>query len=511
MRSPNILLLFTDQQRHDTIAALGNPLIRTPALDRLVREGTAFERCYTPAPVCVAARCALMTGLPPRVTGCCDNEAMPQTTPSVVERLRAAGYQTHGVGKMHFTPDHTRLWGFETRDIAEEGKFEHDDFCDFVRTHGYEHVDDFNGVRSEYYYVPQPSQLPARLHPTQWTGDRAIDFLKRRDPARPFFLMTSFLRPHPPFESPTPWNQLYRAADMPPPHVPAAAADFRTYWNALQNRFKYRGAWGTDTMLLRTIRAAYYGCISFVDFQIGRILDELGDDAENTVVVFTSDHGELLGDYGCVGKRTMQEASARVPLIARWPGALRANTRSCTPVSLLDVHATFLDAAGLGAAPHAEGASLRHLARRRKPRVVFSQFQKRDFAQYLATDGHWKYTYSTPDRRETLVNLDLDPAETRNLSRSRSPAARAALRALRAALQSQHRRDRYADGFTAHGWKKYPRPALPQNPDESLIFQDAPSTEVRLQALPPDYRPTIARHSQGVAVLEQIVAQSAPP
>src|SRR5690242_2797627 len=105
MNRPNILLLCTDQQRADTIAALGNPIIKTPALDRLVREGTAFMRCYTPSPVCVPARCALVTGQPPHVTGCVDNQSMPQNRVSFMERLWRLGYQTHGVGKMHFTPD----------------------------------------------------------------------------------------------------------------------------------------------------------------------------------------------------------------------------------------------------------------------------------------------------------------------------------------------------------------------------------------------------------------------
>jgi arylsulfatase A-like enzyme len=189
---PNILLLFTDQQRFDTIAALGNELIRTPALDRLVREGTAFTRAYTPSPVCVSARCSLVTGLAPHVTGCVDNMRMPEDRPSFMERLREAGYQTHGIGKMHFSPDPRRLWGFEARDVSEELSSPDDDYRRFVIENGFDHVEDVHGVRSEYYYLPQPSQLPARLHNTTWVADRALDFLKRRDRGRPFFLWASF-------------------------------------------------------------------------------------------------------------------------------------------------------------------------------------------------------------------------------------------------------------------------------------------------------------------------------
>ena len=170
---PNILLIMTDQQRADTIAALGNSFIKTPALDRLVAEGTAFVQAYTPTPVCVAARCSLVTGQPAHITGCSDNVAMPQNVPSIMEYLTDAGYQTHGVGKMHFTPDHLRMWGFESRDISEEGQPETtDEFRQFLRANGYGYVAEPNGVRSEMYYVPQPSQLPAHLHNTAWVGDR---------------------------------------------------------------------------------------------------------------------------------------------------------------------------------------------------------------------------------------------------------------------------------------------------------------------------------------------------
>jgi arylsulfatase A-like enzyme len=122
-KQSNILLLFTDQQRFDTIAALGNPIIKTPAMDRLVREGTAFTRCYTPSPVCISGRCSMITGQPAHITGCTDNVAQPQNLSSFMEHLRDAGYQTHGTGKMHFSPDPLRMWGYESRDVAEEVGF----------------------------------------------------------------------------------------------------------------------------------------------------------------------------------------------------------------------------------------------------------------------------------------------------------------------------------------------------------------------------------------------------
>ncbi|NJN84260.1 MAG: sulfatase-like hydrolase/transferase, partial [Caldilineaceae bacterium] len=343
-RQPNILLIMTDQQRWDTIAALGNPIIKTPALDSLVRSGVTFTNAYTPSPVCVSARCALTSGLPPHLTGCIDNTPMPQNVPSMMDHLAAAGYQTHGVGKMHFTPELHRMWGFESRDFSEKGAGGEGDFRQFLDENGYAYVDEPNGMRSEMYYIPQPSQLPAHLHHTAWVGERSSDFLKHRDRERPFFLWSSFVKPHPPFEVPTPWNKLYRAAEMAAPFRPEGYDDLLTYWNRVQNRYKYRDQ-GFDDLLLRTMAAMYYGCISFIDYHVGRVLDTLGDDADNTLILFTSDHGDLLGDYGSFGKRCMLDASARVPLLARWPGVLESGQQCAEPATLLDL---FPDLSGCG-------------------------------------------------------------------------------------------------------------------------------------------------------------------
>ncbi|MFA5687529.1 MAG: sulfatase-like hydrolase/transferase, partial [Kiritimatiellales bacterium] len=178
MKKPNILFLFTDQQRFDMIAALGNPVIKTPALDRLVREGTAFTRAYSPSPVCISGRCSLITGLPAHVTDCTDNVPMPQNLSSFMELLNGGGYQTHGIGKMHFSPDPLRMWGFESRDRHEEVWGASDnDYAAWLREHGYSYVIEDGGMRSEYYYIPQPSQFPAEAHQSSWVADRSIDFL----------------------------------------------------------------------------------------------------------------------------------------------------------------------------------------------------------------------------------------------------------------------------------------------------------------------------------------------
>ena len=483
---PNILLVLTDQQRFDTIAALGNSIIKTPTLDRLVREGTAFTRAYTPSPVCVSARHALVTGRAPHQSGCTDNNDGGGDELSLMQCLNDAGYQTHGVSKMHFAPV-DKLWGFESRDISEEGGG-NDDFRQYLDQHGYDHVEDPHGVRSEYYYVPQPSQLPARLHNTTWTTERSLDFLQNRDHNRPFFLWTSYIKPHPPFEAPTPWNKLYRAAEMDAPLRFPGDDDLMSYWNRVQNRYKYRDK-GSDEMLLRTMRAAYYACISFIDFQLGRIIAELeaSGQLDNTLILFSADHGEMLGDYGCVGKRSMLEASARVPLLARLPSRFEAGARCDIPATLLDILPTCLGAANVPMPDSNEAVHGRDLATldEAESRVVLSQFSEGAFGLYMAASRDWKYIYSAPDEREWLFDLRRADHEAHDLARN--PMFAGKLRELRGQLLGRLREDGYEQALEGDTWKKFGRRELPENADFGLLFQDAPGTQERIDALGPNY------------------------
>jgi len=491
---PNILLLFTDQQRFDSIAALGNPIIKTPALDRLVRGGVTFTRAYTPSPVCVSARCALVTGLPPHRTKCVDNMPMPMETTSVMQRLAAVGYQGHGVGKMHFTPKARDLWGFESRDFSEEGGGE-DEFKTALVNAGYGHVHDPHGVRSEMYYIPQPSQLPARLHHSAWVVDRSIAFLERRDRSRPFFLWTSFIKPHPPFESPTPWNKLYRCPEMPLPKRPQDWRNLLTYWNLVQNRYKYRDQ-GMDDNLIRTMIAAYYACISFIDYNVGRLLDYLAakGEMENTLILFSTDHGELLGDYHSFGKRCMLDSAARIPLLAHWPKRFAAGQRCDAPTSLLDIAPTCLAAAGMADPFNGVcGGNLAAIvAGQVKREMVFSQFQQGRTGQYMAVSREWKYVYSAADDREWLLDLTADPAETRN--RADNPMYRGQTAAMRKALIEHFKREGYAEPLDGDDWKRFPKMQMPADPDAGLLFQDppgstatpAPGYERRTSVMPKD-------------------------
>lgn len=351
---------------------------------------------------------------------------------------------------------------------------EDDDYLQFLHANGFGHVHDPFGQRGEMYYIPQPAQMPARLHGTQWVGDRTVEFLRGLEGEQPFFLFGSFIHPHPPFTPPTPWNKLYRAALMPLPHRPEGSEALQTYANRHQNRYKYRDA-GTDLNLLRAMKAYYYACISFVDYQVGRILAALEETGriDDTLVLFASDHGEFLGDYGCFGKRSMLNAASRVPLLARYPERFPAGARCATPTSLLDIMPTALAATGAEATvADLDGVDLAEVAAGEHPdRVVYGQYQRRDLGTYMAVEERWKYFYSAPDRREFLLDRQQDPGETRNragLSLCREP-----LRQMSGVLMERYRRDGYFEPLDGDHWRDYPQPTLPEDPDAGLLIQDA--------------------------------------
>jgi len=491
MDRPNILLIFTDQQRHDTVHAGGNPVIRTPNLDRLVREGVLFRSCYTPSPVCVPARCSLIYGQYPHRTGCVDNGyPMPEDRPSLMQALSEAGYRTHGIGKMHFIPDRQALRGFQTREHQEElrRRIEDDDYLKYLHENGFDHVYDPFGQRGEMYYIPQPAQMPAKLHGTNWVGDRAVEFIRGADRSRPFFLWASFIHPHPPFSPPTPWNKLYRAALMPLPKRPENFEALQTYMNRYQNRYKYRDN-GIDNNLLRAMKAYYYACISFIDFQVGRMLRALEDagQLDRTLIIYTSDHGEFLGDYNCFGKRSMLDAAARVPMIVRYPDRFAPGRACDTPVSLVDVMPTALGAAGIETGAYdLDGIDLAEIAAdegdgRCCDRTVYSQYQRDALGTYMATNRRWKYFYSAPDRREFLFDRVLDPDETRN--RAGLSLCRHELEEMRNSLFEFYRSQGFTDPIEDGRWKLFPQPSMPVDPDEGLLIQD-PAWSIPYQVIP---------------------------
>lgn len=483
MKQPNILILFTDMQRADTIAALGNPIIQTPHLDRLVHEGTAFTRCYTPSPVCIPARCCMHYGLYPQRTGLFVNgKMMNDNGRSYPQVLSKSGYNTAAIGKCHFTPDSLALRGFDRRITQEEqiAHYHEDDYRQWLLDKNLDPVE-AHGERGPMYYIPQPSRFSGEGHPTEWIGDRSRELIREFAGAdNPWCLMSSFIHPHPPLTPPRGWTKLYPPHQMPAPHLPPHANGLLTHINHTQNRYKWRDN-GMDLNLLRTIRAYYYATISFIDYQVGRILETLEDQGilDDTLILFASDHGEYLGDYNCFGKRSMHDASARVPLIARLPGHFAAGQVCAEPASLVDIMPTMLGAAGIES-PDLDGCDLKKVADGTvKREYVFSQWGKGRNAIYLIASRDWKYIYSAGEQKEILFDRLKDPLESRNA------AADAETFAIRCQLKETLLRYLYESGDMeavekSNGqlsWKAQPelrQQYLARNPDEGLLYQDEP-------------------------------------
>lgn len=489
MQGKNILLIFTDQQRYDTIAALGNPIIKTPTLDELVKEGVSYTNAFSPCSVCVPARHAMVTGRMPYITDCVDNESSNYRK-SFIEVLSDNGYQTLGIGKMHFTIKRDRSvcteeqdlesllgtnndiydhWGFEKRSTSETRT--DDDYETYVRENGFGHVGSPKGENSEMYYIPQPSQLPAELDETSWVVHESLQQLENRDKQRPFFMMTSFQRPHPPFVAPFPWNKLYRCAEMAPPVIPDDYESLLCFWNRFQNRYKYRDQ-GIDNNLIRTMKAYYYASISFIDYNISKMIDYLKENNlyKDTLIIFTSDHGEMLGDYHSFGKRCFLDSAARIPMIVKYP-ACKKGEKINTPVSLVDIMPTILQFANVQTDLEMDGESLLNIPENKSEhRIVLGQFQRDKNAMYMAVSEEYKYIYSAPDQKEWLFNRKTDPKETRSLAYN--PLYVKKTREMRDYIIQQYRLAGKADLLEQDNWKKYDKAEMPDDPDAYLLFQD---------------------------------------
>lgn len=502
MNRPNILHIFVDQQRFDTIGALNNPIIKTPNLDRLVRSGVSFTNCYSPSPVCISARCSMIYGQYPANTGCYENTPMPTDDRcSFMGALTQSGYRTHGIGKCHFSPDLYAMRGFQTREVQEEGAakdLESHPYIKMLYDKGYKHLLEPNGVRGEMYYVPQPSQLPPTDHPTQWVGDRSVHFINENsNKPTPWYLFSSFIHPHPPFAPPNPWHKLYRSALMPLPNIPEDYESLQTFVNKCQNRYKYRDA-GYDKNLIRTIKAYYYACISFVDYQIGRLLDTLEETGQldNTMIIFTADHGEHLGDYRCFGKRSMHDSCARIPMIISYNGRFEGGQICDKAASLVDVAPTLLAVAESEINTHTlDGVDLYSLMQGKVSReYVFSElsfdnlgsmYVDRDadldkvlsnedkrfaYTTYMAASRELKYFYSAPDNQEYMFDKITDPKDTRNIVNNHF--CQKEKKKIKSQL-IQHLKDNgETGGILNDDWRTFKIPPFLKDPDNGLLIQD---------------------------------------
>ncbi|NLX06407.1 MAG: sulfatase-like hydrolase/transferase [Phycisphaerae bacterium] len=347
---PNVLVVMCDQLRADVLGCYGHPIVRTPNIDRLAETGVTFTNAYSQTPVCVPARQNLLTGRHSHQLDLLGNANEPiGRFPMLAELLSRAGYATAAIGKMHFHPPR-QPHGFAHMELSEEipENRDQDDYLIYLRDNGLGHVLEPHGQRHETYYEPQISVLPAQHTTTAWTARRTAAYIRQAAGTdTPFFCMTGFLKPHPPFDPPWGFERLYDPRDIPTPVRCDADRDPKDVFLLTQTHGKWRELTADDKA--KTIRSRYYGLVSHIDAEFGHILDALDQTGQrdNTLIVFTSDHGELLGDHYQYGKRSYFEAAARVPLIVAWPKTLPRNQQREHLAVLQDVFTTVLHAAGV--------------------------------------------------------------------------------------------------------------------------------------------------------------------
>ncbi len=439
-KRPNVLILMVDEMRWDCLGVAGHPIVATPNLDKLARQGCYFPRTYTVSPVCSPARMSLFSGRYRQVHGVVRNNVAPHpnevTLPYI---LQAHGYATGMAGKLH-------LIGAGARGIEWYRMFRANDpgfppnglsYDDWIKKKHPEIKVNVAAVGvPETMVKPDPAHysigtalVPDEEFPTAWCADQAIAFIKQHaQQNKPWFFFCSMLKPHSPYVIPEPYATMYKPEDMILPKLsPELEAKVKAKIASITN-WKQLRHYICDPNYLRPLMAHYYGSCTMVDAHCGRVLQTLDDLGltDNTIVVFVADHGNMMGDKGRVFKGIMYEGSTRIPLIIRAPGFERGRIISDI-VEITDVMPTILDLCGIPVYEGIQGKSLVGLMRgteRNWKNVAYS-----DLADKMIVQGRYKLmTYSGFVKRGEpppweLYDLEDDPKEERNLAGERRYAA----------------------------------------------------------------------------------------
>jgi len=412
---PNILLVTADQWPGSLLGCAGREDIDTPTLDRIAANGTRFVNAHSECPICIPARRSLMTGTSPRVHG--DRVFQPALPvpdlPHLARLFRDAGWQTGAVGKLHVYPPRDRI-GFEEVISYEEGRPQlggPDDWEIWLSDKGHAGLGHAHAMSNNGYEV-RPWHLPEDTHPTVWQARQMCRMIQRRDPTRSQFLYLSFNFPHPPIVPPQSYLSMYAGRAM----QPAAQGD----WNgdlppALE---RVRRAWpALAPDRLAEVRRAFHAQCTLIDHQLRLVIGTLREQEmlDDTIILFTSDHGDMLGDHGLFAKRVMLAGSAEVPM-------LLMGRKGCDRVGLgtddrlacmADIMPTLLDLAGLPVPPTCTGRSLVGATRRE---TLYCEALEGQGAMRMITDCRWKLIWYPAGNRVQLFDRQEDPAETRDLA-----------------------------------------------------------------------------------------------
>jgi len=436
---PNIILIITDQQRYDTIHALGFPYMETPNLDRLVREGTTFSNCFITAPSCVPSRASLFNGYYPHTTGIFRNTDTWRR--SWVEKLSEAGYHCVNIGKMHTVPFETPL-GFHERYVVEnkdryiEGRYYFDEWDKALGAHGlvkqqrvlYRQRKDYSYRLGAFEW-----ELPEELHADMFVGNMTTWWINTYPQTEPLFLQVGFPGPHPPYDPIPGYTKSYLEKDLPLMEVtneelagqPEAFLQMRKHNSEVDHDSIVYLLNPTKEQRHRQ-RAYYLANVTMIDEKIGQILEALENKGylENAVLIFTSDHGDCLGDHGHSQKWTMYDTVVRVPTVVWSPQKFTKNRIVEGLYQLMDIGPTILEIAGVSIPRTFEAISMLPILTEspgEEPReFVFAEQGQDDILQgvelmTMVRNEKWKLVHFLGSKSGQLFDLEKDPSEICNL------------------------------------------------------------------------------------------------
>ncbi len=433
---PNVLLICCDHLRADWLSCNGHPVVMTPQIDKLAYAGINFRGAFSECPVCVPARRILMTGLNPYNIHMRENrDAQPFTEgPKLAEMFTKAGYQTFAAGKLHVHPQRNRI-GFEDVQLNEEGRrqggLHRDDYEADLERHNVLQLAHSHGLGNNQYGM-RLSPLPEPLKTTHWTAQKSMEFLKRRDPTRPFFLYTSFDKPHPPITPPRDYYELYRDAGFPAPARGAWLDKKLTSRTRSQRNSHSYEDWQSHPLMTVQSQRGFAATITHIDSTIGNIIGTLREQGlyQNTWIIFISDHGDQMFDHGSFAKGDFFRGSTNVPFIIQpsdhWRDAkgMQTGRADSAPVGLMDIMPTLLEACGIDRPASLDGVSL-------VPRIAHPSADVRDHicgvcaSLYGVSDGRYSYQWFSDEDIEFLFDHQTDPSECNDLCDS--PAHRQVL------------------------------------------------------------------------------------
>ena len=424
---PNLLFIIADQLRADFVGCYRAAYVKTPHIDALAAQGVRYAHAYSTSPVCVPARASLLTGMNSMRNGVLDNTVWlrPDLAACGIrtwpEMLNTVGYYTAGIGKMHFYPWDSNH-GLQYRVVAEDKRWIHirDDYYHFLRAHGERkyHGNEHDGYQENKGAII--NRLPWELSVDHFVGEEAVRFLETYGGDGPFAVMVSFPGPHCPYDPNQEFLDEVDPSQMPPP-IPAVPGDSDTLLrnNIEGNSKPWNGVdYSTFTDAQKQkVRAHYAASTHQIDVEIGRIMATLQERGllENTVVIFTSDHGDYLGDHDFIGKGIYYEAAIHVPLIVVAPGVQPAVYEGL--VELTDITATLHAYAGTKPPQPMDSRPLPGLGLATEPRLITFGFVSNG---WMAYDGQWKLCkYATGEQH--LFDRANDPDE--QVNRINDPAA----------------------------------------------------------------------------------------